>query len=145
MPESYQLILNTQGANVLDKTNAAAVKFSVNWASFLPKYTKFHCQFVFKSIIAAVAISSGIVKINMGQINNSDGTSMSQNIGTVYPVLPTNASCYLTCSSNDNNDFYISYPSNQLITVNLVQFDNITALANAPDYILSINFRGVEE
>ena len=144
--QSFQLILNTQGANVIDKTSLTAVKYNINWSSFLPKrYKKFHCQFIFKSSNAAVLLTNGFVNVNLGQINSSDGNNMSQNLGIIYPIIPANNTCYLNSTNNDNNDFWVSYPSNQIITVKLNQFDNVTAIANMPEYVMIINFRGVEE
>jgi hypothetical protein len=61
---------------------------------------------------------------------------------------------YYSSAVSDNNDFYINYPSNQLVTINLRQFDNTPLLAGAGavntasrtlHYILTLCLEGVEE
>lgn len=149
MSEAFQLILNSQGANCLDvgAVNKSSLRYSVNWGAFLPKkYKKYHCQFVFKSNnYVGVLQQNGFVNINLGHVNCFDGSAMSSNLGMIYPVVLTAVLSYYSSTNNDNNDFWISYPSNQIITVNLLQFDNVTALANVPNYTIFMNFKGVHD
>ncbi len=50
MPESFQVIFNSRGANVINAVNLNAIQYNVQWGAFLPtKFKKFHCQFFFKS------------------------------------------------------------------------------------------------
>ena len=62
-------------------------------------------------------------------------------------------------TNNDNNDFYIDYPTNQVITLTLKQFDNYSPLlgvVNTRDlsagggtyglhYVLYLSLEGIEE
>jgi hypothetical protein len=42
MSEAFQVIFNSQGANVVNNTSLNAVVYNVNWGAFLPKkYKKF--------------------------------------------------------------------------------------------------------
>ncbi len=48
MPESFLVLFNSQGSNVIDNTNKNKVIYEVDWEAFLPKkFKKFHCQFIF--------------------------------------------------------------------------------------------------
>ena len=74
--------------------------------------------------------------------------------GPVGTYASTNIiTSYYSAAVSDNNDFYINYPSNQLITINLRQFDNTALLAGAGaantasktlHYILTLCLEGVE-
>jgi hypothetical protein len=145
MPESYQVIFNSRGSNVINAANLNAVQYNVNWGAFLPtKFKKYHCQFIFKSEnYNGVLTNNGFVNFNCGKVNIFDGLSMSYNLGIIYPVVTSNASSYYNSTNNDNNDFWISYPTNNIITVVLNQFNGVTAMANMPNYVLILNLVGV--
>ena len=60
---------------------------------------------------------------------------------------------YYSASVNDNSDFYINYPTNQFVTINLRQFDNTALLSggganNTPSktlhYVLTLCLEGIE-
>lgn len=146
MPESFQVIFNSQGTNVINNANRNAVVYNVNWTSFLPKkYKKFHCQFVFKSQNFAGALTdNGFVNMNMGRISVFDGLQMSNSLGIIYPVyLSANVSFY-NSTNNDNNDFWIDYPINNQITITLNTFAG-NAMGNMPHYTLMLNLIGVDD
>ncbi len=147
MPESFQVIFNSRGANVINAGNLNAVQYNVNWGAFLPtKFKKFHCQFIFKSEnYAGVLINNGFVNLNCGRVNVYDGTSMTYNLGVIYPVVTSANSSYYNSTNNDNNDFWIDYPTNNMVTITLNQFNNATAMANMPNYVLMMNMMGVDD
>ena len=155
--ETYQVIFNSQGSNLLSPNNTAAARaamvYDVNWESIIPrdKYNKFRCQFVFKSVPYAGAGNNGLlqeigfVNMNLGRVNIYDGVQQSQNLGVIYPVyLNTTANAqrsYYTCASSDNNEFVIDYPNNHMITIGLNNF-NGPVLANMPHYVLILSLTG---
>jgi hypothetical protein len=147
MPESFQVIFNSRGANVINAGNLNAVQYNVNWGAFLPrKFKKFHCQFIFKSEnYAGVLTNNGFVNLNCGRVNVYDGTSMTYNLGVIYPVVTSANSSYYNSTNNDNNDFWIDYPTNNMVTITLNQFNNATAMANMPNYVLMMNMMGVDD
>ena len=158
--ERFLILFNSQGSNVVDNSNLNSVLYNVNWAAFLPKkYKKFHCQFVFKSInytVAALTLN-GFLSLNLGKGNVYDGNTETKNIGFVYPVLQNSGganSSFYSSTNNDNNDFYIDYPSNQQVLLSLKQFDNTSPLlsgagtAGTPSkilhYVLYLSLEGIE-
>lgn len=143
------------GGNVIDNSNLNAVKYFVNWGSFLPKkYKKFHCQFIFKSenYVSATSTNTtlndnGFVSMDFGRVNVYDGLSNTQKLGIIYPVINTvgnNFQAYYSSTNNDNNDFWIDYPTNQTITINLKNFAG-NNMGNMPHYTLIMNLIGVLE
>ncbi len=147
MPESYQVIFNSRGANVINNANRNVIQYNVNWGAFLPKkFKKFHCQFIFKSEnYVGVLTNNGFANLNCGKVNVYDGTSMTYNLGIVYPVVTSANSSYYNSTNNDNNDFWIDYPTQNIVTLTLNQFDNATAMANMPNYVLMLNLMGVDD
>ncbi len=146
MPESFLVLFNSQGSNVIDNTNKNKVIYEVDWEAFLPKkFKKFHCQFVFKSMNSGTQLTNnGFVNMNLGKMNTSDGNSQTSNLGIIYPAVCNNQ--YYYCSTNnDNNDFWISYPTNRQVTIILNQFDNTTAMANMPHYCLYLSLIGIPD
>lgn len=150
MPESYLVIFNSQGQNVLNATSLTSVIYNVNWTSFLPKkYKRFKCKFVFKSLDASIILTdNGFVNMNTGKINVVSGDQMTSNIGIIYPVI-TNTTAgslrsYYNSTNNDNNDFTMSYPINNQITVSLKTFAG-TDMTNMPHYTLILSLVGVDD
>lgn len=146
MSESFLVLFNSQGTNVITNTNRNQVVYEVDWESFLPrKFKKFHCQFVFKSMNTGTQLTSnGFVNMNLGKMNTSDGNSQTSNLGIIYPSVCNNQYFY-TSTNNDNNDFWINYPSNRIVTITLNQFDNTTAMANMPHYCLYLSLIGIPD
>ena len=171
MAESYLVVFNSQGSNALVvNNNRNSVVYNVNWGSFLPKkFKKFHCQFIFKSANFSsnaqnptILSDNGFVNINLGKINCNDGQGQTNNIGIVYPVLEyftqgvpngntnpyvyTNSTAvsYYSSTNNDNNDFWINYPTNQQVTITLNTFAG-TAMANMPHYVLYLSLMGIPD
>ena len=150
--ESYLLILNSQGSNVLDNTNRNGVLYDVNWSTFLPKkYKKFHCQFVFKSqtyINATASVdqltNNGFLNLNCGRKNIYDGSQMSNNIGIICPVVLNPYNSFYSSTNSDNNEFWMDYPTSNQITVNLNTFSG-TAMANMPHYCIYLSLVGIPE
>jgi hypothetical protein len=69
---------------------------------------------------------------------------MTSKIGFVYPNVvqqdATHWSYFYQATIYDNPPTEISYPSNNLITVNLYKFDGTTAPTTALDYVLELSF-----
>ena len=92
-------------------------------------------------------------------LTGSYTVSVSQTVGTVgAPVnffATGSNSTFYSSTNNDNNDFYIDYPSNQQVSINLRQFDGTTALlagnganntvSKTLHYVLYLSLEGVEE
>ena len=155
--ETYQVIFNSQGSNILSPNNTAqaraSITYDLNWEAIIPrdKYNKFRCQFILKSVPYTGAGGNGLlgdigfVNMNLGRVNIYDGLQQSQNLGIIYPVyLNTVAGSqrsYYTCASSDNNEFVIDYPNNHMITIALNNF-NGPILANMPHYVLILSLTG---
>ena len=147
MGETYQVIFNTQGKNVISNTNLNAVQYNVSWASFLPnKYKRFRCQFAFKSVRATAALTDLVyVNIDFGGGNNIyDGLTISSNLGVIYPEYLTTGTSYFTASIADNIDFIINYPTNTSPIITLRTFAGVN-IASMQHYTLTLNLIGIEE
>ena len=155
--ETYQIVFNSQGSNLLSPTGTAAqrasISYDLNWEAIIPrgKYNKFRCRFQFKSALYAGVGNNGLVEhigfvnMNLGRLNIYDGLQQSQNIGMIYPVI-TNTTAnaqrsFYNCYGSDNNEFVIDYPSNHIITIGLNNF-NGPVLANMPHYVLILSLTG---
>ena len=139
---SYTIIFNSQGSNV-SGTNRASLTYNINWSSLIdPKFTKFSCQFVFKSLTTVDSrADNGFVNLNLGKTNIYDGQSMTQNIGFIFPVSLSTSQSFYSSTNNDNNDFYLSYPTNNQITVNLNLFSGVNQVgfgyaSTMPHYVM---------
>jgi len=169
MGEVFQFIFNSQGSNVLNNANIAAVTYNVKWNSFLPeKYKKFSCKFTLKSqpYIYSILNDHGFVSLNSGRNNVWDGLQQSNIIGTISPVVlstsrlpeivadlmvvpivirvePVTISSMYESSNTDNTDFLIDYPSNTIVTVELKTFTGID-LPNMQHYALILTLTGIE-
>ena len=155
--ETYQIIFNSQGSNLLSPNGTAAqrasISYDLNWEAIIPrdKYNKFRCQFILRSMIYNGAGGNGLltdigfVNMNLGRVNIYDGSQQSQNLGIIYPVyLNTTANAqrsYYACDSSDNSEFVIDYPNNHMITIGLNNF-NGPVLANMPHYVLILSLTG---
>ena len=155
--ETYQIIFNSQGSNLLSPNGTAvqraSISYDLNWESIIPrdKYNKFRCRFIFKSVLYAAAGNNGFltdigyVNMNLGRVNIYDGLQQSQNLGIIYQVyLNTTANAqrsYYTCASSDNNEFVIDYPNNHMITIALNNF-NGPIMGNMPNYVLILSLTG---
>lgn len=150
MPDSYLVIFNSQGQNVLNATSLTSVIYNVNWTSFLPKkYKTFKCNFIFKSLNAnSILTDNGFVNINTGPINVFSGDQMTSNLGIIYPVITNTTSgnlrSYYNSTNNDNNDFTMSYPINNQITLSLKTFAGAD-MGNMPHYTLILSLVGVDD
>ena len=146
MSESFLVVFNSQGSNVIDNSSKNAVQYNVNWGAFLPKkYKKFHCQFIFKSQnYQGNLTDNGFVSMNIGHVNVFDGLQMTNNIGIVYPVNLTNNSSFYNSTNNDNNDFWIDYPIQTAITITLNKFGG-GVMANMQHYCLYLSLQGIPD
>ena len=148
MPESYQIIFNSQGTNVLNRTDLNNVVYNVNWAAFLPqKYKRFKCQFVFKSAYFAGDLEdTGFVNIDFGRVDIYDGQQMTQNIGMIQPQINYGVAItsFYNATVNDNIEFYCNYPTSSSVLVKLKRFNGTTNLPDMPEYVLTLSFTGIE-
>ena len=139
MGEIFQVIFNSQGSNVITNTNKAAVVYNVNWKAILgDKYLKFKCNVVFRS--------EKVVGMNIGKTNNFDDLQQSNNIGIIYPYYyngGTTTSIY-TCNVNDNNTFYMNYPTFNNVTVLLKDFNGTGDTDSMPHYVMMLSLEGIE-
>ena len=150
--ETYQVVFNSQGSNTLTPVataiNRTAITYNINWEAIIPrnKYNKFRCQFIFKSTLyAGLNNDFGFVNMNLGRVNIYDGLQQSQNLGIIYPIFANVVAgqhrSYFYCTSDDNNEFVIDYPNNNMITIRLNNF-NGNIMVNMPHYILTLNLTG---
>jgi hypothetical protein len=149
---SYTIIFNSQGSNATVGATNASVSYNINWGSIIdPKYKKFNCEFVFKSLTTtSLRLDNGFVNLNLGNTKIYDGQSMTQNIGFIYPVSLSTTQSFYTSTNNDNNDFVMNYPTNNVITINLNLFSGVNQLgfgyANTmPHYVMILTMHGIEE
>jgi hypothetical protein len=146
MPETFSIIFCSRNSNVISSTNLNAVQYNVNWSAILPrKYKKFHCQFIFKSENTTTALTqNGFVGLNMGRVNVFDGLqNNSSQLGIIYPVN-VGVQYFYNSTNNDNNDFWVDYPVNNIVTLTLNTFAG-AALANMQNYVLILNMIGVDD
>ena len=74
--------------------------------------------------------------------NNATGTG---NTGTITNVYSNSiAVSYYSSTNNDNNDFWINYPTNQQVIVTLNTFAG-TPMANMPHYVLYLSLIGIPD
>lgn len=171
MGEVFQVVFNSQGANVVDATNGSLLKYNVNWTAFLPlKYKRFSCKFTFKSAAYSNSILStnGLVYMNIGRMNTFDGLQQNQVLGVVSPVIlsttqtvaaaaipaaggnPAVAAVYAVAllsryeaNNNDNNEFWIDYPTNPIVTLSFKTLTN-GYLPFFQSYVLVLTLTGIE-
>ena len=146
MSDSYNIIFNSRGSNAIDTTNTDAVQYTVNWDNMLrKKYKKYNCCFTFITEANNTPYSAmGIVNISFGcQTKSFDGTSQSENIGTVYPVTAFGKHFY-NSTLIDNPNFTMNYPTNNLTTINLRNYSK-TKLDSVANYILILNMTGIAD
>jgi hypothetical protein len=148
MSNAYQLIFSSRNPNCISNGTLTSCQYNVNWKAMLgDKFKKFKCGFVFKSEnYAGVLTNNGFVNMNIGRMNVFDGASVCYNIGVIYPVVTNNAAgnlaSYYNSTNNDNFDFTIDYPVNNLVTLNLNTFAG-AAMANMPNYVLVLHLIGI--
>lgn len=144
--DSYTIIFNSRGSNATVNTANSSVSYNVNWSAILDaKYKRFHCQFVFKSENTPnIYSTNGFVNMNFGTTKIFDGLQMTQNIGIIYPVAFNTNYTFWNSTNNDNNDFYINYPNNNNVTINLNSFSG-TAIANMPNYVIILSLKGIDD
>ena len=143
--ETYQVILCSRTSSNTGTTNLNAVTYYCNWASMLPidKYTKYSCSFVFKSEnYVGLLASNGFVNVDIGRTQIFDGTTQNNNLGVIYPIYlnVTNGSqLSFYCSTNNDNNPVILYPSQNMVKVTLNTFAG-GAMDHMPNYSLILNF-----
>lgn len=143
--EVYTLILNSLVPTNRTGALASGFKYYVNWSSVLPQKNgevarKYDVQFSLKSRFTNAVISKNLsVEIDFGQTNvtESDGNS-SRKIGIIYPSN-VGVNYYHTSNISDNVDITISHPSNDMITVQFLNFDE-TKATDMLDYIIILDF-----
>lgn len=148
--EIFNIVFNSRNAinypAVLDQT-INNLSYTVNWGSILPKkYTKFKCQFVFKSDTAANLTTVGSVNMNLGRMNVFNANSNIYNLGFINPQQSgTNVYSY-SSTNNDNTEFWIDYPVNNIITISLARLDGTNLMQGTfINYVLVLNLMAVED
>jgi hypothetical protein len=156
MPEQYQVYFNSRSSNAIQDATLGLnkVTYLMNWGSFLPKkYKRFLCQFIFKSenysaTDGTTLTDNGFVNLSMGNTYTFDGSTRSNNIGIIYPVITTysatNTSSFYNSTNNDNNQFYMDYPLSNSVVITLNRYDG-TIMRNMPNYTIFLNLVGVSE
>jgi len=102
-------------------------------------------------VITALGTGTGLTGSYTGSVSQTVGT-----VGAPVSFFATGSnSTFYSSTNNDNNDFYIDYPTNQQVAISLKQFDNITALlagaganntvSKTLHYVLYLSLEGVEE
>jgi len=153
MPEQFQVIFNSRNSisAIATATDRCNLTYNMNWGSILPKkYKRFLCQFTFLSEqnLNTVITETGLVNINLPS-NNFNANSRLNTIGVIHPNVQfytsnINNQSFFQCSTNDNNNFYMSYPTENQITISINKLDG-SVLSICPHYILALSFQGVSE
>ena len=141
MGEIFQVIFNSIGKNVVNNTNKASVIYNVNWTAILPtKYKHFKCNYIFKSEDYNGGLDMIVfVDMDIGRTNNFDGLSQTNNIGIIYHSFDYSMNISMfTASSNDNNSFYMNYPTFNNVTLNLRTIDD-AILTDMVNYVLILS------
>jgi len=150
MANAYQIIFCSRNSNCINNATLTSCQYYVNWKSMLDdKFKKFRCGFIFKSEnYGGLLTNNGFVNMDFGQCNIYDGQSMSHNLGIIYPVITNvtvgSQSSYYNSTNNDNFDFTINYPVNNLVTINLLTFSG-AAMANMQNYTLIMHLTGIPD
>jgi hypothetical protein len=153
----YNLVLNSRASNATKinyaTTGNQTIKYAVNLSSFLPKnHFKYKCQFSFITDYTSNANipSTGVVSIDIGNLNTSDGSNSSKVIGFIVPdsVVYISGALYkfYITASYKNVDFFIN-TSNSInsLTVTISNLNNQSiATALLPDYCINISFVPVD-
>jgi len=150
--ETFLVIFNSQGKNAtINNVNNCNITYDVKWSTILPiKFSRFHCQMVFKSVNYTTSLLSdnGFVNLTLGNTNVYDGLQKTTNIGMIYPVIANNTvgslMSYYNSTNNDNNDFIVDYPTINQVVVTLKKFDNTTDMTNMPNYVIYLSLKGVK-
>ena len=97
--------------------------------------------------VASMLTDHGFANINIGRTNNYDGTSMTYNMGIVYPCYYTTGTTYYCATNNDNNDFFIDYPiNNNILTLSFISAAaGGPLMANMPHYIFILDLVGIKD
>lgn len=148
MGESFQVIFNSLGSNVINDDGVTKVYYNVNWGAFLPKkYKKFHCYHTFKSqkFTALTDVDIGLLSINLGRVSCYNGDQMSTDLGIIYPVnLSGNVTGFGYYRSEENpQPVIIDYPTNYQVTITLNDFLG-DPLLNMKEYVCILNLVGIE-
>jgi len=153
MPEQFQVLFNSRNSisAIATATDRCNLTYNMNWGSVLPKkYKRFLCQFTFLSEqnLNTVITETGLVNINLPS-NNFNVNSRINTIGVIHPnvqyyISNISNQSFFQCSTNDNNIFYMSYPTENQITISINKLDG-SVLSICPHYILALSFQGVSE
>ena len=155
----YNLVLNSRASNAT-KINFAitgnqTIKYSVNLGSFLPKnHSKYKCEFSFVSdnISSTTNIpSTGMVSIDIGNLNSSDGLSSSKIVGFIVPdaivFVSSNGQYKFYMTGNKSNVPFFIDTTNSIntLTVTISNLNNQSiATSLLPEYCINISFVPVD-
>lgn len=156
----YSLFLNTQDASqtagfgIVDKSNLANVRYTVNWNSLLrnnllirpTSKVRSRVQFISKTSAAFTHnVGMGTIRIGLGnstQVGSPSGTILT----TILPIVSVNGAgvYYLYADTTSSSGVEINLPiANNEFTVGIYGNDG-QLIANMVDYILLISFE-IEE
>ena len=62
---------------------------------------------------------NGVVSMNFGKTNIFNGSSLTYNIGTIYPQLTAAANAFYNASVDDNVSFYMWHPQNRQVIISI--------------------------
>ena len=151
----YNLVLNSRASNATKinfaTTGNQTIKYNVNLGSFLPNnHSIYKCEFSFVSDnISSTTIipSTGMVSIDIGNLNSSDGLSSSKIVGFIVPdgivFVSSNGQYKFYMTGNKNNVPFFINTTNSIntltVTISNLNNQNI-ATSLLPDYCLNISF-----
>lgn len=150
--ESYSLLLNSQNAINRDNSsgNINSYKYYINWSAVLPKkYSTFNVSFTLKSVNVTTSLTiNSLVSVDFGQSNLYDqSNNQSKILGFAYPVAVQQASAvwnyYYISTLAENHPVTISYPTNDIITVNFRNIDLTTAFVMY-HYVIQLTFTPIQ-
>ena len=138
------------------------------------KNKKFSCRFTVKSQPnPSLLNNTGIVSMNFGRVNTYDGLQHTHVLGVIAPImlsttqtgqtaaivanpaavppiLAVPAFSGVTLSSryesnvNDNNEVWIDYPTNPIVTINFKSLTGV-ALPSMQHYLLILTLTGIDD
>lgn len=145
--EIVNINFDTKGNNNLGTTDINSVQYVVNWDNILSKkYKRFQVSITFKSsVLTGTFANMGKIGINIGSTSFYDG-NIQTNFQTI--IVPTTytyspAFTYFTTENSEINTFWMKYPSNNIVTIQLQTISNTILLAPTvpANYILQMQIK----
>ena len=158
--ETYNLVLNSQISTNRIGSNKRNYQYYVNWNAILPnKYKRFLVNFSFITLVQSSFAEMYILYLDFNGTNvYSQSNSRNNYAGNLLPTNNlTNAVAqatgttiqtsyfYIMTRLNDNPNFTIQYPNNNLITVDIVNANSSSGTTFNYEYILNIQFIPIDD